>query len=131
MTQILANDGPLPRDLVTRKSLENAAAVVAATGGSTNAVLHLPAIAHEAGLRFVLDDIAQVFARTPLIGDLRPEGAAFTACVRGSAVGPRTASTVWDVSGLMMIQPAHTSAVPMRTLVRSVILPSTTHPADK
>jgi dihydroxy-acid dehydratase len=74
VTQILANGGPLPRDLVTRKSLENAAAVVAATGGSTNAVLHLPAIAHEAGLRFVLDDIAQVFARTPLIADLQPGG---------------------------------------------------------
>ena len=49
VTEILAIGGPLPRDLVTRKSLENAAAVVAATGGSTNAGLHLPAIAHEAG----------------------------------------------------------------------------------
>jgi dihydroxy-acid dehydratase len=57
-TEILANGGPLPRDLVTSKSLENAAAVVAATGGSTNAGLHLPAIAHEAGLRFTLDDVA-------------------------------------------------------------------------
>ena len=66
--------GPLPRDLVTRKSLENAAAVVAATGGSTNAGLHLPAIAHEAGLRFTLDDVAEVFARTPLIADLQPGG---------------------------------------------------------
>ncbi|HZE45485.1 MAG TPA: dihydroxy-acid dehydratase, partial [Xanthobacteraceae bacterium] len=62
-TEILASGGPLPRDLVTRKSLENAAAVVAATGGSTNAGLHLPAIAHEAGLRFTLDDVAEVFAR--------------------------------------------------------------------
>jgi dihydroxy-acid dehydratase len=74
VTQILANGGPLPRDLVTRKSLENAAAVVAATGGSTNAVLHLPAIAHEAGLRFAFDDVAEVFARTPLIADLQPGG---------------------------------------------------------
>ena len=73
-TEILANGGPLPRDLVTRKSLENAAAVVAATGGSTNAGLHLPAIAHEAGLRFTLDDVAEVFARTPLIADLQPGG---------------------------------------------------------
>ena len=73
-TEILANGGPLPRDLVTRKSLENAAAVVAATGGSTNAGLHLPAIAHEAGLRFTLDDVADVFARTPLIADLQPGG---------------------------------------------------------
>jgi dihydroxy-acid dehydratase len=74
VTEILANGGPLPRDLVTRKSLENAAAVVAATGGSTNAGLHLPAIAHEAGLRFMLDDVAEVFARTPLIADLAPGG---------------------------------------------------------
>ena len=73
-TEILANGGPLPRDLVTRKSLENAAAAVAATGGSTNAGLHLPAIAHEAGIRFTLDDVAEVFARTPLIADLQPGG---------------------------------------------------------
>jgi dihydroxy-acid dehydratase len=72
-TEILGG-GPLPRDLVTRKSLENASAVVAATGGSTNAGLHLPAIAHEAGIRFTLDDFAQVFARTPLIADLQPGG---------------------------------------------------------
>jgi dihydroxy-acid dehydratase len=74
VTEILASGGPLPRDLVTRKSLENAAAVVAATGGSTNAGLHLPAIAHEAGLRFTLDEVAEVFARTPLIADLQPGG---------------------------------------------------------
>src|SRR5712675_3087854 len=61
-----------PRDIVTLKALQNAAAVVAASGGSTNAGLHLPAIAHEAGLRFTLDDAAAVFARTPLIADLQP-----------------------------------------------------------
>jgi dihydroxy-acid dehydratase len=71
---LLQDGGPLPRDLVTRQSLENAAAVVAATGGSTNAGLHLPAMAHEAGIRFTLDDIAEVFARTPLIADLKPGG---------------------------------------------------------
>ena len=74
VTEILRDGGPLPRDLVTRKSLENAAAAVAATGGSTNAGLHLPAIAHEAGISFTLDDVAQVFARTPLIADLQPGG---------------------------------------------------------
>jgi dihydroxy-acid dehydratase len=74
VTEILNSGGPLPRDLVTRKSLENASAVVAATGGSTNAGLHLPAIAHEAGIRFTLDDFAEVFARTPLIADLQPGG---------------------------------------------------------
>jgi dihydroxy-acid dehydratase len=74
VTEILHAGGPLPRQLVTRKSLENAAAAVAATGGSTNAGLHLPAIAHEAGIRFSLDDVAEVFARTPLIADLQPGG---------------------------------------------------------
>jgi dihydroxy-acid dehydratase len=74
VTEILRDGGPLPRQLVTRKSLENAAAAVAATGGSTNAGLHLPAIAHEAGIRFSLDDVAEVFARTPLIADLQPGG---------------------------------------------------------
>jgi dihydroxy-acid dehydratase len=73
-TEIVSEGGPLPRDLVTRKSLENACAAVAATGGSTNAGLHLPAIAHEAGVRFTLDDVAAVFARTPLIADLQPGG---------------------------------------------------------
>ncbi|HEY8356847.1 MAG TPA: dihydroxy-acid dehydratase [Ramlibacter sp.] len=67
-------DAPLPRDIVTRKALENACAVVSATGGSTNAALHLPAIAHEAGIKFHLDDVAEIFARTPLIGNLSPGG---------------------------------------------------------
>ena len=71
---ILQEGGPLPRDLVTRRSIENACAAVAATGGSTNAGLHLPAIAHEAGIRFTLDDVAEVFQRTPLLGDLQPGG---------------------------------------------------------
>ena len=74
VTQIILEGGPLPRDLITRKSLENAAAAVAATGGSTNAGLHLPAIAHEAGISFTLEDVAEVFARTPLIADLQPGG---------------------------------------------------------
>lgn len=70
----LTGGAPLPRDIVTRQALENACAVVSATGGSTNAALHIPAIAHEAGIRFHLDDVAEVFARTPLIADLRPGG---------------------------------------------------------
>lgn len=72
--RMIDEGGPLPRELVTRKSLENACAAVAATGGSTNAVLHIPAIAHEAGIRFTIDDIAEVFRRTPLIADLQPGG---------------------------------------------------------
>jgi dihydroxy-acid dehydratase len=63
-----------PRDIVTRKALENAAAVVAATGGSTNGALHLPAIANECGIKFDLFDVAEVFKRTPYIADLKPSG---------------------------------------------------------
>jgi dihydroxy-acid dehydratase len=74
LMKAVMGDSPLPRDIVTRQALENACAVVSATGGSTNAALHIPAIAHEAGIRFHLDDVAEVFARTPLIADLRPGG---------------------------------------------------------
>ena len=63
-----------PRDIVTRKALENAAAVVAASGGSTNVALHLPAIAHEAGIDFDLHAVAEIFKRTPYIADLKPGG---------------------------------------------------------
>lgn len=63
-----------PRDIVTRKALENAATVVAASGGSTNAALHLPAIAHECGIAFDLFDVAEIFKRTPYIADLKPAG---------------------------------------------------------
>lgn len=62
------------RDIVTRKALENAARVVACTGGSTNAGLHLPAIAHEAGLEFFLDDVCEIFRDTPYFVDLKPGG---------------------------------------------------------
>jgi dihydroxy-acid dehydratase len=63
-----------PRDIVSRKALENAAAVVAASGGSTNAALHLPAIAHECGIEFDLFDVAEIFRRTPYVADLKPSG---------------------------------------------------------
>jgi dihydroxy-acid dehydratase len=63
-----------PRDIVTRKALENAATVVAASGGSTNAALHLPAIAHECGIKFDLFDVAEIFKRTPYVADLKPGG---------------------------------------------------------
>ncbi len=62
------------RDIITRKSLENAARVVAASGGSTNAALHLPAIAHEVGIEFNLEDVANIFRATPYIADLKPSG---------------------------------------------------------
>jgi dihydroxy-acid dehydratase len=70
----LLRSGLRPRDIVTRESLENAAMVVAATGGSTNAALHLPAIANEAGIKFDLFDVARIFKRTPYIADLMPGG---------------------------------------------------------
>jgi dihydroxy-acid dehydratase len=63
-----------PRDIVTRRALENAAAVVAATGGSTNAALHLPAIANECGIKFDLFDVAEILKKTPYIADLKPSG---------------------------------------------------------
>ncbi len=63
-----------PRDIATRKAFENAATIVAATGGSTNAALHLPAMAHEVGIDFDLFDVAEIFKRTPYIADLKPGG---------------------------------------------------------
>ena len=95
--QMLQRDGPLPREIVTRKALENGAAIVAATGGSTNAALHLPAIANEAGIVFTIDDVGEVFARTPLIGNLRPGG-------------KYTAKDVFDIGG---------TAVVIRALIES------------
>ena len=63
-----------PRDILTRKAFENAATVVAASGGSTNAGLHLPALAAECGIEFDLHDVAEIFKRTPYIADLKPGG---------------------------------------------------------
>jgi dihydroxy-acid dehydratase len=95
--EMLERGGPLPREIVTRKSLENGAAIVAATGGSTNAALHLPALANEAGITFTIDDVGEVFARTPLIGNLRPGG-------------KHTAKDVYDIGG---------TAVVIRALIES------------
>ncbi len=66
--------GIRPRDICTREAFENAAVIVAATGGSTNAALHLPAMAHEAGIDFDLFAVAEIFKRTPYIADLKPGG---------------------------------------------------------
>jgi dihydroxy-acid dehydratase len=70
----LLSDGIRPRDIATRKAFENAATIVAATGGSTNAGLHLPAMAHECGIEFDLMEVAAIFKRTPYIADLKPGG---------------------------------------------------------
>ncbi|WP_326524569.1 dihydroxy-acid dehydratase [Sphingomonas sp.] len=63
-----------PRDICTREAFENAARIVAATGGSTNGGLHLPAMAHEAGIEFTLHDVAEIFKTTPYCADLQPGG---------------------------------------------------------
>jgi dihydroxy-acid dehydratase len=70
----LLEKGIRPRDIVTRRALENAAVVVAASGGSTNGGLHLPAIAHEAGIDFDLHDVCSIFRKTPYIANLKPAG---------------------------------------------------------
>ena len=68
------SEKPAPRDIVTRKSIENAIAVVMATGGSTNAVLHWLAIAHAAGVRWTLDDFERMRRKVPVLCDLKPSG---------------------------------------------------------
>ena len=85
-----------PRDICTREAFENAAVVVAATGGSTNGGLHLPAMAHECGIEFTLRDFAQIAARTPYIADLKP-GGRFVAKAMGEAGGvPMLLKTLLD-----------------------------------
>ncbi len=70
----LLRKGIRPRDIVTKKALENAVTIVAATGGSTNAALHLPALANECGIKLTLDEIQKISHRTPVIADLKPGG---------------------------------------------------------
>ena len=89
----LLAQGIRPRDIVTRRALENAATIVAATGGSTNAALHLPAMAHEAGIDFDLFAVAEIFKRTPYIADLKPGG-------------KYVAKDVYDIGGIPQIMRA-------------------------
>ncbi len=79
-----------PRDIVTKKSLENAATIVAATGGSTNAALHLPALANEIGIKFDLMDVAKIFKKTPYLADLKPGG-------------KYVAKDMWEAGGVPML----------------------------
>jgi dihydroxy-acid dehydratase len=83
----LVNDGVRPRDIITRAAFDNAIASVATTGGSTNAVLHLMAIAHEAGVDLSLDDFDRISAKVPLLADLKPSGR-FVATDLYAAGGP-------------------------------------------
>ncbi len=89
----LLADGIRPRHIATRKAFENAAVAVAATGGSTNAALHLPAMAHECGIEFDLFDVAEIFKRTPYIADLKPGG-------------QYVAKDVYDIGGVPQIMKA-------------------------
>ena len=82
-----------PRDICTLKAFENAATVVAATGGSTNAALHLPAMAHEAGIKFDLFDVAAIFKRTPYLASLKPGG-------------EYVAKDMWEAGGMPMLMRA-------------------------
>lgn len=92
----LIEQGIRPRDICTRKAFENAAVVVAATGGSTNAGLHLPAMAHECGVQFDLKDMAEIFAKTPFIANLKP-GGEYVAKDFGEAGGvPMLMKTLYD-----------------------------------
>jgi dihydroxy-acid dehydratase len=70
----LVREGLRPRDILTRRAFENAITVVIALGGSTNAVLHLLAIAHDAGVRLTLDDFTRIGRRSPVLADLKPSG---------------------------------------------------------
>jgi dihydroxy-acid dehydratase len=79
-----------PRDICTRKAFENAARIVAATGGSTNAALHLPAMANEAGIKFDLFDVAEVFRSTPYLASLKPGG-------------KYVAKDMWEAGGVPML----------------------------
>jgi len=96
----LLRRGVKPRDIITRKALENAIASVAATGGSTNSVLHLLAIAREAGLPLQIDDFDPISARTPLISDLKP-GGRFVATDLHRAGGPALVAKRLKDAGLL------------------------------
>ena len=89
----LLADGIRPRDICTRKAFENAAKIIAATGGSTNGALHLPAMANEVGIDFDLFDVAEIFKRTPYIADLKPGG-------------KYVAKDVYDIGGVPQIMKA-------------------------
>jgi dihydroxy-acid dehydratase len=82
-----------PRSIATRKAFENAAMIVAATGGSTNAALHLPAMANEAGIKFDLFDVSEIFRKTPYLASLKPGG-------------QYVAKDMWEAGGVPMLMRA-------------------------
>src|SRR5439155_6615591 len=92
--------GMRPKQIVTREALENAIAAVAATGGSTNAVLHLLAIAREAGVKLALEDFDRISARVPLLADLKP-GGRFVAVDLHKAGGTRLVANRLQAAGVL------------------------------
>ena len=89
-----------PRDIVTRKSIENAVAVIMATGGSTNAVLHFLAIAHAAGVEWTIDDFERVRVKTPVLCDLKPSGSYLAVDLHRAGGIPQVMKTLL-VAGLL------------------------------
>jgi dihydroxy-acid dehydratase len=109
-----------PRDICTREAFENAAVVVAATGGSTNGALHLPAMAHECGIEFTLRDVAQIAKRTPYLADLMP-GGRYAAKHMGDAGGvPMLLKTLLD-AGLIHGDVMTVTGRTMRENLESVV----------
>jgi dihydroxy-acid dehydratase len=96
----LVRAGVKPRDIITRQSLENAIASVATTGGSTNAVLHLMAIAHEAGLELSLEDFDRISARVPLLADLKPSGRFVATELHAAGGSPLVAKRLIEVGAV-------------------------------
>ena len=92
----LLDDDIRPRDILTRKAFENAIAVVVAVGGSTNAALHLPAIAHECGIEVTLDDIDAIARRVPHIADMRPGGRFVQSDLHAAGGAPRVLKELLD-----------------------------------
>lgn len=110
-----------PRDICSREAFENAAVVVAATGGSTNAGLHLPAMAHEAGVTFTLEDVARAFKRTPWLCDLQP-GGKYVAKHMGEAGGMPALLRVLLDAGLLHGDVMTVTGKTMRENLEGVVL---------
>jgi dihydroxy-acid dehydratase len=134
----LAKLGRKPRDIITRKAIENAIAVVAATGGSTNAVLHLLAIAKEAGVDLSLPDFDRISAATPLIADLKPSGRFVATDLHAAGGSPlvvkrlidagRVAGDALTVTGRTLAEDAsHASETPGQQVVRPTDRPLKPH----
>ena len=134
----LAKLGRKPRDIITRRAIENAIAVVAATGGSTNAVLHLLAIAKEAGVELALPDFDRISAATPLIADLKPSGRFVATDLHAAGGSPlvvkrlidagRVAGDALTVTGHTLAEDAaHATETPGQQVVRPTSHPLKPH----